>query len=263
MHTAESLKQDLGHLGVDPSGILLVHSSYKAIGETEGRGEAVLDSLIDYMETGLLLLPSHTWESVNSVNTENPVMDVRTTPSCVGILPELFRKRPGVHRSLHPTHSVCGLGRYAVDFLAGDHLADTPCGFRTVYRRIYEQNGQILLIGVDFMSNTFIHGIEEWCGVPGILKEERTPLYVVDHDGNTHSTPMHCHTPSCCSSKAFESEEAMIAAGAVTRGKFGNADCLLCDAGKLSDELERMIKTGKICFPPSPSATARTPCNLS
>ena len=240
MHTFNSLQNDLDRIGIDPTGILMVHISCKAIGETDGRGDAVIDSLVTYMHNGLLLLPAHTGATINA---ENPIMDVRTTPSYVGILSELFRKRPGVHRSLHPTHSLCGKGRSAIEFLTGDHLANTPCGFETAYRRLYEQKGQILLIGVRFMENTFIHGVEEWYKVPGRIEDEQLPLYVVDFDGNTHFTPMHTYCHPFDSLNAFESEDAMISIGAVTEGKYGDADCLLCDAKRLSDGLGEMILT--------------------
>ena len=85
MHTKESLMLDLARLGIDPRGTLFVHSSYKSIGDVEGRADTVLDALMEYMKDGLLALPTHTW---NNVNLQNPVMDVLYTPVCVGILPE-------------------------------------------------------------------------------------------------------------------------------------------------------------------------------
>ncbi len=109
MHTKRKPDVDLARLGIDPRGTLFVHS-YKSIGDVEGRADTVLDALMEYMKDGLLALPTHTW---NNVNLQNPVMDVLYTPVCVGILPELFRKRAGVRRSLHPTHSVAAIGRGA------------------------------------------------------------------------------------------------------------------------------------------------------
>ena len=240
MHTVESLQKDLGRLGVDPSGALLVHVSCKTIGEVDGRGDAVLDALSAHMAGGLLMLPGHTWAAVNDTH---PVMDARTTPSCVGVLPELFRRRPGVCRSLHPTHSLCGLGRGAGRFLAGDERADTPCGFGTAYRRLYEQRGQILLIGVGFNRNTYIHGVEEWYDVPNRLEEKLKPLFVMDFGGVTRFTPQHRHSYNS-ETGPFRAEAAMIAAGAATQGRLGDADCLLCDARKLSDGLGEMIRAG-------------------
>ena len=110
MYTKSDLMTGLAALNIDPRGTLLVHSSMKAIGPVEGGADTVLDALSEYMKDGLLVLPTHTWRSVAG---EHNVFDVLHEPCCVGILPELFRQRPGVIRSLHPTHSVAALGRDA------------------------------------------------------------------------------------------------------------------------------------------------------
>ena len=93
MHSFASLQKDLEVLGLSRNDTVLVHSSMKSIGEVEGRADAVLDALMDYFgKTGLLVLPTLTWSNVNA---EQPVFSVKHTPSVVGILPELFRPRPG------------------------------------------------------------------------------------------------------------------------------------------------------------------------
>ena len=124
MHTKQDLLAQLAALDIDPKGTLMVHLSCKAIGEVEGRGDTVLDVLIEYMQAGLLVLPTHTWSNVHT--RSNPVMDVLHTPTCVGILTELFRKRPGVCRSLHPTHSLAALGTDAEAFLSGEECIQNP-----------------------------------------------------------------------------------------------------------------------------------------
>lgn len=90
MHTTTSLMKQLQELGIDPRGTILVHSSLKSVGEVEGGANTVLDALSEYMKDGLLVLPTHTWAYINA---DNPRFFVQDSPSCVGILPELFRKR--------------------------------------------------------------------------------------------------------------------------------------------------------------------------
>lgn len=101
----------------------------KSIGQVDGGADTVLDVFSQYMKDGLLVLPTHTWAYINK---NNPRFYVDKSPSCVGILTELFRKRPGVVRSLHPTHSVAALGKDAKEFVAGDEKCDTPCGRNSV-----------------------------------------------------------------------------------------------------------------------------------
>ncbi|MBN2534211.1 MAG: AAC(3) family N-acetyltransferase [Spirochaetales bacterium] len=79
----------------------------KATGKVEHGAETVLDAFIEYMADGLLVFPTHTWVQINSgYNIFNPL-----TEPYVVILTNLFRKRPGVLRSWHPTHSVAAPGR--------------------------------------------------------------------------------------------------------------------------------------------------------
>lgn len=116
MYTKAELKQQLQNAGLTGKETILIHSSMKAIGEVESGADTVLDAWMEYFADGLLLLPTHTWANVNA---EHPVYDYRSTPSCVGLLTNLFRLRAGVVRSLHPTHSLAGFGKGAAEYLAG------------------------------------------------------------------------------------------------------------------------------------------------
>ena len=122
-YTKQDLQQDLAAMGLTGTETILIHSSMKSIGAVEGGADTVLDALMEFFAEGLLLLPTHTWRSIDR---GNPVFDVRRSPCCVGILPELFRQRPGVVRSLHPTHSMAACGRGAAAYLAGELENNTP-----------------------------------------------------------------------------------------------------------------------------------------
>ena len=117
MYTKEDLKEYLKAMGLTGKETILVHSSMKSIGEVEGRADTVLDAWIEYFGHGLLLLPTHTWKNINA---DSPVYNPKETPSCVGLLTNMFLKRDGVIRSLHPTHSMAGIGEKAAEYLAGD-----------------------------------------------------------------------------------------------------------------------------------------------
>ena len=94
MYTKSDLLADIKNMGVNPQGALLIHSSMKAIGPVEGGADTVLDAWCQYMGEGLLIFPTHTWKYIGQ-GKEQTVFDSRTLPSCVGILPELFRHRSG------------------------------------------------------------------------------------------------------------------------------------------------------------------------
>lgn len=139
-YTSSDLLQDLAAMGLTGQETILVHSSMRSIGAVEGGADTVLDALTTFFADGLLLLPTHTWKTVRA---DAPVFDVRRSPCCVGILPELFRQRPGVVRSLHPTHSLAGCGKNAADYLAGEELCNTPCTLCDA-RKIFEVTRYVL-----------------------------------------------------------------------------------------------------------------------
>ena len=233
MYTKHDLLSHLAKMNIDPKATLMVHISYKAIGDVEGRGDTVLDALAEYMQPGLLVLPSHTWGNVNVKN--NPVMDIIHTPSCVGVLTELFRKRDGVHRSLHPTHSLAALGVEAESFVSGEEHIETPCGKGGVYYKLWERNAQILLIGVNFARNTFIHGIEEWDGAEGMISKEKSDLYVINHQGNRLYTPQFRHCAPLGSDTFPKLEAPALHKGILSLGKFGDAAIRLMHAKQLRE----------------------------
>ncbi len=238
MHTKTGLKEDLATLGIDPKGTLLVHSSMKQIGDVAGGADTVLDALSEYMVEGLLVLPTHTW---SYVGREKPVFDREHSPSCVGILTELFRQRPGVHRSLHPTHSVAALGRGAETFVRGDELCDTPCHRSSVWGRLFDRHAQIILVGVDLNRMTYFHGVEEWVDVPGRLTDGHQTLYTVLPSGQRKPVPSrrHCGSPSDHFHKV---DHIMRAAGVMHIGQFGSAETRVCQARPMATLLMDMLR---------------------
>ena len=230
MYKKKELQQQLSAIGVDPTGTLMIHLSCKAIGQVNGGGDAILDALSDYMKEGLLVLPTHTWAHINH---NNPVMDLLHTKSCVGALTELFRHRKDVQRTLHPTHSVAVLGKDATEFAAGEEKIQSPCGKDGAYYKLWERNAQILLIGVNFTRNTYIHGIEEWDGATGALTKETVDRYVITREGKRLHTPQHSHCSRLSSETFSKLEPEAEQKGILTLGSFGDATTRLMRARDL------------------------------
>ena len=79
----------------------------------------------------------------------------------MGLLTELFRRSPGVVRSIHPTHPVAIWGYDANVIATGHHLAQTPCGVGTPFEALLKRHGKIALLGTDISALTFYHMLEE------------------------------------------------------------------------------------------------------
>lgn len=231
MFTAHDLEKDLQALGITPADTLLIHSSMKSIGGVDGGADAVLDMLMAYFkDAGLLVFPTLSYRFINA---ENPRFDVRKTPACTGILPELFRNKPGVIRSLHPTHSLAAYGLEAAAFTAGHEMCSSPAPVGSPWWKLLQRKGKILFIGTGISCNTFLHGSDEWLELPGLLTENLQALEVVDYNNNVIAVPQHRHCGGGRNAYYGSLEPEFDRAGALKRGKFGNADCHLLDCEKI------------------------------
>lgn len=238
MHTKQSLMKQLESAAIDKYGTILMHSSMKSIGDVEGGADTVLDALSQYMHEGLLVLPTHTWSYIKA---DNPKFYVESSSVCVGILPELFRQREGVHRSLHPTHSVAAFGQDAASFISGDERFDTPCHRESAWGKLLDRKAQILLVGVDQRRNTFIHGIEEWIDIPGRLTDGHEILYTILPDGTEIEVPSRRHHGLSWSEHFWKVERLLEQQGAIYKASFGDADMWVCDTVKLTNILTAML----------------------
>lgn len=243
--TKASLKKQLEVLGINKKGTLLVHSSMKSLGEVEGGAETVLDALSEYMAEGLLVFPTHTWAYING---ENPRFYEERSEVCIGILPELFRKREGVVRSLHPTHSVAAYGKGVKSFIEGHELWDTPCARQSPWGRLLDQEAQILLIGVDLRRNTFIHGVEEWMDIPGRLTEAPEQLYVITKEGQTISVPSRRHYGDHWSEYFGKVDALFEEKGVMKKGQLGAAEVRLCETKPMTALLKILLKQNPSLF---------------
>ncbi|UJF20044.1 AAC(3) family N-acetyltransferase [Vibrio sp. SS-MA-C1-2] len=236
MHTRTSLLTDLSRANIDPTRTLVVHSSMKSLGDVEGGADTVLDALIEYMQDGWLIFPTHSWhETSNPNNIFNP----ETEPSCVGILSELFRQRPNVLRSLHPTHSVAILGKDTEQFIANEEECTTPCPREGVWGKLYDIDAQILFIGCDLSKNTFIHSIEEWHYVPHRLTKFPTQFSLLHH-GERHQVSMFSHQSPVgdISLKYRKLTDEFLEKKAAKSFQIADADCLLASAKKMAEITE-------------------------
>nr|MDD6335687.1 AAC(3) family N-acetyltransferase [bacterium] len=245
VYTQREIHEQLALMGIFPGDTVLMHSSLKALMPVEGGADGLLDAMQSYLTPkGLLVLPTHTWDRVND---KQPWFDYPDMPCCVGTLPEIFRKRPGVVRSLHPTHSVAAWGQDARDFCQGNEKFDTPCARQSPYGRLMDRNGFILLAGCPLTCNTFIHGVEEWENVPGRLTPGVQALKIRMPDGSVIDVPSHRHMggPSGQYDRLLR---PMGDAGALYRAALGHADCFVMRARRAYEITAQLLKENPAYF---------------
>lgn len=191
-------------VGVSRGDMLIVHSAFSKFEGFSGTVQDAIHVLMEAVGTdGTLLMPTLPFPGRYATAVEyvrdHPVFDVKRTPSRTGIMSEVFRCRPDVKRSLHPTHAVAGWGARAAELIANHYLAETPCGRNSPYHRLLQANGKVALLGVGIGNLTVFHAFEEELEprMPfSPFTKERFTLSVKDDAGETHTCRTRLFEPS-------------------------------------------------------------------
>jgi len=187
--------------------ILMVHCSLNDLRPMYGGGPLeLLECLLDVCGPDrTLAMPAFFFGGRQGDPVEyyraKPRFDVRRQPSEMGLLSEVFRRREGVRRSMHPTHSICALGPLADELTAGHHLATTTFGDGTPFGVMAERRTAILGLGTEyFRCLTQVHTAEDLLGerFPVPLRRDSIPVSIKDSDGNRvpYALPVSAERPS-------------------------------------------------------------------
>jgi aminoglycoside 3-N-acetyltransferase len=152
------LADQLLALGVRPASVLLVHTSFRAVRPVEGGPEGLIAALREALgPDGTLVMPAM------SDDDDHPFDPAATPCLGMGIVAETFWRLPGVLRSDSP-HALAAAGPHAARITAPRPI-DVPHGLDSPVGRVWELDGQVLLLGVGHDSNTTIHLAENLAGV--------------------------------------------------------------------------------------------------
>jgi len=221
-------------LGLKPGDVVLVHSALRKFGPVEGGADGILDTLLEVIGPGgTLALPTHTFKVVNA---RNPVFHQTLTPANVGILPNVFRQRPGVVRGLHPTHSLAAHGPRAAELVRDHEQDETPCSPRSPYARLREWGGKILILGEGLNCCTFFHGCEEWARMPWAVRKHPTQLYSITAEGTVIPVKMHGHFINTWDEYP-RLEPELLKRGILSKTQFGKGEIRLLEAAPAADWL--------------------------
>lgn len=236
----KSLNDDLRALGLQPGDVVMVHSSFRALGIAEP--ELIIGALLGALgDAGTLLMPGLSYRQQPPT-----VHDTRSTPVCVGFLPEYFRTRPGTARSLHPTHSVCGAGGRAAELLAGHGDDTTPCGEHSPFHKLLDCSGKVLMLGCGLRPNTTMHAIEEYARPPYLFGPPR--IYTItDASGRTFEKQYIPHDFAGFTQR-YDRAADILAPPALRSGPVGRATAHLIDAAALRDAALEQLRRDPYYF---------------
>ena len=189
MNSFDVIVKDLQNLGLEKGDTAIVHSSLKSMGQVDGGANTVIDAILEVIGlNGTVLFPAFSWDPCISTLK----FDANNTPCCVGKIPETFRTRANVVRSLHPTHSLSAYGKLAIDITKNHYLDTTPVGKNSPYQKLIELGGKILMLGCGLRPNTFMHGVEEIANVPYCLGDAKT-YTIIDGCGKEFKMTVNGH----------------------------------------------------------------------
>jgi aminoglycoside 3-N-acetyltransferase len=182
VYTQGILRDEFKKIGLEKGMNIMVHSSLSKIGWITGGPVTVIQALQDVItKEGTIIMPAHSGDYSNPEHWSNPpvpekwIEDIKenmpafrpeiTTTRGVGVIPEIFRKFPGVLRSYHPCFSFSAWGKHA-EYITKNHSLDYGLGINSPLGKLYKLKGYVLLIGVNYNRNTSFHLSE-------ILSEKR------------------------------------------------------------------------------------------
>ena len=138
---------------------VMVHTALSKMGYVCGGAQTVIEALIEVVgEDGTIMMPTQSWKNLD------PEDGVHW--NTMGAVAEAFRQWPGTLRSDHPARSVAAWGKHA-EYLVNDHDLSNIFGEGSPIGKLYELNGEVLLIGVGYDKNTSLHLADVRADYPG------------------------------------------------------------------------------------------------
>jgi len=175
----EQLKEYLRQIGVVEGALVMAHTSTSGLRLSESEEDRptasnmvatanrLIDDLLELIgPSGTLMMPTHApYQQNEPRDSSEPIRyDPASTPTDVGLANELFRRRPGVLRSLYPFNMVSAVGPLAEELLR-DNLNDSkplPHGVDSPYYRFCQRNGLVVSVGVPLgQCLTLVHAAED------------------------------------------------------------------------------------------------------
>ncbi len=230
------ITRQLRALGVEDGGVLLVHTSFRAVQPVEGGPVGLIEALRDALgPNGTLVMPS--WSG-----SDDEPFDPRVTPAApdLGVVADTFWRLPGVLRSEH-LFAFAAAGPQAGQITADPlplppHIPASPVG------RVHELDGQVLLLGVGHDADTTLHLAELLAGVPYRVPKHCTVL----EDGR----PVRIHyeeNDHCCARFAF-ADEWLRARGLQAEGRVGHALARLARARDIVEVAREHLADDPLLF---------------
>ena len=254
-YDAEAFTRQLRKMGVQPGSTLMVHASWQQYNGFSGKPADLIDAMQHAVgEDGLLVMTSMPYHNMSSAEwlAQGKPMDIRRTPSMMGLVSEVFRRSKGVHRSLSVTHPLLAWGNGAEQFLSSHPNSDRPFGPESPFAQLAELDAIILGYDVPFSTFTYTHFAEDHLAdtLPVPLYE-KSPVCgrLIDFDGNEHKQ---CVQVLSVTANRMRREHRLVSAlernGSLQRTRIGNTRLIWIAARSLLAGAVQLAQTGPHFF---------------
>lgn len=260
------LAQCLRRLGIGTGDTVLLHSAFEAFRGFRGTIKELTDTVLDVIgPDGNLLMMSLPYRSSSLEYLKSlKCFDVRKTPSMMGLVTEFFRRRPGVLRSLHPTHPVLAFGPKAEWIVADHELCKFPCGPGSPFEKMVSLDTKAVFFNVPFVYFTFFHNLEHMVRMDlpfSLYTDEPFVVPVVDRLGEQKVVTTFVFSQEAISRRRFPILEGEMRRRAMIRkARVGNSYLLSARVADAVDCVRDMSRVGRYFydFEASNAATAGT-----
>ncbi len=245
--TKSELRADLQRLGIHAGNLVMLHTSYKAIGPVMGGPTVVLQALLEALGTSGTLMMYAGWEDIpdfigslpeevqQRYLAEHPPFDpaIARATRDHSIIAECLRTWPGAARSENPEASMVAVGARAGE-LVRDHPLNYGYGAGSPLAKLVAWHGNVLMLGAPLDTITLLHHAEYRARLRHkAIVRYRCPVL---RDGQTVWIEVEDYNTSQ-EHDAYTFEEiarAYLADGRGQQGKVGNATSYLFDAADLT-----------------------------
>jgi aminoglycoside 3-N-acetyltransferase len=206
--------RQLLQLGVQPGGVLVVHTAFSRVRPVEGGPLGLIEALRSALgPEGTLVMPAMADDDVTPFDPA--VSPCRT----MGVVADTFWRLSGVLRSDSP-HSFAAVGPRATEITRGQPV-DIPHGPDSPVGRVHDLDGQVLLLGVGHDGDTTLHLAENLAGVRYRRRARATVLV----EGRVTRCD-YGEVDHCCENFALM-DDWLPAAGLQRRGTVGHGEARL------------------------------------
>ncbi len=169
----ETLKKQLGSLGIKSGDNIIIHSSLKSMGWIAGGAQAVVEALMETVtRNGTIVMPAQSGDNsepsywmlppvpeawYEPIRQSIPAYDPNLTPLReMGKIADCFHRHPETIRSPHPAHSFMAWGLHADDWMS-EHPLDDSFGNSSPLGKMCGADVKVVMIGVSYESCTALH----------------------------------------------------------------------------------------------------------